>query len=224
MFRSYFVIFVLILGLVFQSCATLEYLDGSSKEEIRRYKMTKGEVLNEVDQLKIENTNFQRQNNILNILTKEYQKINDENKKKIAMMRYQNELLNEQIAGLKQESERSNNESQVLRIKLATFQRNHEKKKLMIKVLSGDGDLNYAKEVAKKLQEMGYTIKSVDYAPQSKFSRNTIYFAPKFKSEANRLILSLGDSTISKPLCWYSVFDLIVVSSKKSSSIVTAKK
>jgi len=48
---------------------------------------------------------------------------------------------------------------------------------LKIKVLSGTGDLSSAKEMAKELEESGYKIKAVDFAPRSNFINNTIYFA-----------------------------------------------
>jgi hypothetical protein len=86
---------------------------------------------------------------------------------------------------------------------------------LRIKVLSGDGDLNSAKEAAKKLRNMGYNIKLIDLAPRPNFSRNTVFFAPKFKNEAKSLAPGLGGAvTIFKPLSWSSVFDIIVVTGK----------
>ncbi len=86
---------------------------------------------------------------------------------------------------------------------------------LKLKVLSGDGDLNSAKRMAKKLGNMGYKIKLVDRAPRSNFLRNTVYFASGFQDEAKRLVSSLGNNTILKPLTWSSKFDIIVVTGKK---------
>ena len=65
--------------------------------------------------------------------------------------------------------------------------------------------------MAEKLKKMGYSINSIGYAPRSNFLRNTVYFAPEFKDEAEQLVVSLGGNRKSKPLNWPSVFDLIIV-------------
>jgi outer membrane protein OmpA-like peptidoglycan-associated protein len=88
--------------------------------------------------------------------------------------------------------------------------------KIKIKVLSGDGNLGSAKEMAKKLRNMGYKIEFIDHAPRSSFRQNTVFFTPKFQCEATRLVSSLGSNTIVTPLSWYSVFDLIIVTGKNS--------
>lgn len=89
---------------------------------------------------------------------------------------------------------------------------------LKIKVLSGTGDLNSAKEMAKELEKTGYKIKFVDYAPRSNFINNTIYFAEDFKSQAEKLASSIGsENAVIKPLSWPSEFDLIVVTGRTVS-------
>ena len=88
--------------------------------------------------------------------------------------------------------------------------------KLEIKVLSGNGNINSAKEMAKRLGNMGYKIKLFHYAPRSDFSQNTVYSRPKFRKEAKRLVDRLGGSTIFKDLSWPSAFDLIVVTGKNT--------
>jgi hypothetical protein len=85
-------------------------------------------------------------------------------------------------------------------------------------VLSGYGDLNSAKEMAEMLKAMGYRVKSIDYASRSSFSRNTVFFAPEFKKEAEMLVSRLGGDMILKPLSWYSIFDLVVVTGKNPVS------
>jgi hypothetical protein len=89
-----------------------------------------------------------------------------------------------------------------------------DKQELRVKVLSGDGDLSSAREMAEKLTHMGYKIRLIHYAPRSNFSRNTVYFAAKFENEAERLVRSLGGNAISKPITWFSIFDLIVVTGR----------
>lgn len=233
MFRAYLIIPILHLCFIFQGCVALEYLDGSSKEEIKEFKMTKEEMRDEMERLKIENAKLQEQ---MNTSREENERIKDENEKKMAKMRDQTELLKEQRDKLKKDSQRISEESQVLTKKLNKPEVKHETassksyelekdiRKSKIKVLSGDGNLNSAKEMAKKLRNMGYEIKLIHYAPRSNFLRNTVYFAPKFQNEAKRLVLSLGDNAISKPLTWTSVFDVIVVTGKISPKIDTGKK
>lgn len=212
MFKVYLIVLILQLGLFFQGCAPLQYLDGSSKENIKKFKITKAEIWNEMEKIKIENVNLQGQ---INILRKENQSIRD-----------QNERLNEQMENLEKEKQRIRDEDQVLATKLTKLQLKYkilssksyglEKdiRKLKIKVLSGDGNFDSAKEMAKRLRNMGYKIKLIDYAPHSHFLQNIVYSTPKFQNDAKHLVLSLGGNTIFKPLTWPSIFDLIVLTGK----------
>jgi uncharacterized FlaG/YvyC family protein len=202
MIRACLIIFIVHLCFIFQGCA-------------EEFKMTKEEMWNEMERLKVENANLQRQ---IDILREENQRIRDENENKIAEVKDENELLNEQINKLKEESKTIGDENQVLTEKLTKLQLQYELEKdigkLRVKVLSGDGDLSSAKEMAKKLKNMGYQIELIGYAPRSNFFRNTVFFAPKFENEAKRLVLSLGGNAITKPVTWSSIFDLIVVTGK----------
>ena len=215
MIRACLIIFIVHLCFIFQGCATSEHLEGSSKEEAKEFKMTKEEMGNEVQRLKVENANLQRQ---IDTLREENQRIRDENENKIAEVKDENELLNEQINKLKEENKTIGDENQVLTEKLTKLQLQYELEKdigkLRVKVLCGDGDLSSAKEMAKKLKNMGYQIKLFGYAPRSNFFRNTVFFAPKFQKRGKHLAFSLGGNTISKPLSWSSIFDLIVVTGK----------
>jgi len=276
MYRGFIIVLIMQLGFFIHGCTTLEYIDGSSKEERKQFKMSKYETMNKMEKVRAENVNLQRQIDILNILGKEKQRIIDENESKIAGLRGENQnelarlreenvLLSEQIKKLKSEKQRiiDENESKIaglrgenqnelarLReenvllseqiknltkenqkvkyenkslVKILTRQKETllsqsnalEKyiQKLKIKVLSIDSK-NSAEKMAKKLNEIGYDIKSISYAPRSKFLRNTVYFTPEFKDEAEQLVVSLGGNTTFKPLNWPSVFDLIIVTGK----------
>jgi len=215
MFRVYLIILVLQLGFTFQGCAVLERLDGSSKEEIEKLKMSKDQMWNKMEKLKIENVKLQKQ---ISVLIKENQEM--------ARKRDQNQLLNEQIKNLEEENQVIRDQNQALAKKLNSLQLKHKTflsesyhleeniREIKIKVLTGDGNLNSAKDMAKKLTNMGYKIKRIDRAPKSSFLRNTVFFAPKFQYQAKRLVSRLGGSTIVKPLNWYSIFDLIIVTGK----------
>jgi len=264
------------LGFFIHGCTTLEHIDSSSNEELKKFKTSKYGMMHEIEKVKADNVNLQRQIDILNILVKEKQRIIDEKESKVAglrgeneneviRLREENELLSEQIKKLKSENQRiidekestiaglrGENENEVIRlreenellseqitklksenqkvkyenkslVKILTRQKdtllsqmNALKKyiqKLKVKVLSIDSK-NSAEKMAKKLSAIGYDIKSISYAPQSKFSRNTVYFVPEFKDEAEQLVVSLGGNTTFKPLNWPSVFDLIIVTEK----------
>jgi len=221
------------LGFFIHGCTTLEHIDSSSKEELKKFKMSKYEMIYEMEKVKADNVNLQRQIDVLNALVKENQRISEEkestiaglrgeNENEVVRLREENELLREQIKNVTKENQKVKYENKSL-VKILTRQKstllsqsNALKKyiqKLKIKVLSRDSK-NYAEKMAKRLNEIGYDIKSVSYAPQSKFSRNTVYFAQEFKDEAEQLVVSLGGNTTFKPLNWPSVFDLIIVTEK----------
>ena len=231
MFRIYLVILILHLGLIFQGCSALKNLGGSSKEEAKGLEVTQEEMSNEAKRLKIENADLKEQ---INLLSEENNAIRDENANKMVKMSDEKKLLQSQLNTLKEENQKISKENQTLYKNMADLRLKYQtlpsKKfppapyklaepekdigKFKIKALSGDGDLNSAKKIAKKLRDMGYTIKLIDRSPRSNFSHNTVFFAPKFQNEAEQLASRLGDNTISKPLSWSSVFDLIVVTGR----------
>jgi hypothetical protein len=233
MYRGFIIVLIMQLGFFIHGCTTLEHIDGSSKEELKTFKMSKYGMIREMEKFKADTVNLQRQIDILNTLVKEKQRIIDEKESTIAGLRGENEnevirlreenvLLSEQIKNVTKENQKITYENKSL-VKILARQKetllsqtNALKKyiqKLKIKVLSIDSK-NSAEKMAKKLNEIGYDIKSVSYAPQSKFSRNTVYFIQEFKDEAEQLAVSLGGNTTFKPLNLPSVFDLIVVTEK----------
>jgi cell division protein FtsB len=200
-----------------------EYFDGSSKKEIKKIKMTKDEMWDEMEKLKTENQRLRTQ---INILKKDNQRMRGETENKTEVTKDQNVLLNEQLNKLTKENQRLTAENRALSEKITSLQSKYgtplsksyelkkDKPKLMIKVLSGDGDLNSAKKMAKKLRNMGYEIESIHLAPRSDFTRNIVYYKAECQDEAKHLVSGLGGNTISKPLTWSSVFDIIVVTGK----------
>jgi len=78
-------------------------------------------------------------------------------------------------------------------------------------VLSGDGKIESAKKMAKRISTLGYRVESVGMSENTDYPANTVYFAPNHKAQAKSLASKLGKDTISKPLSWKSVFHLIVV-------------
>ena len=99
--------------------------------------MTKEEMWNEMERLKIKNLKLQRQ---IGILEKENQRIRGENESKMAMTRDQNALLNEQMDKLRDENQRIRDENQVLAEKLTNLQLKDE-------TLSSKPNMNRKKRV-----------------------------------------------------------------------------
>lgn len=84
-------------------------------------------------------------------------------------------------------------------------------KSIRLKVLSGEGKIDSARRMAKRLTAMGYRVENVGMAEGSDYPANTVYFAADYKREAKALASRLGKDTIVKPLTWKSVFGIIVV-------------
>ena len=92
-----------------------------------------------------------------------------------------------------------------------TVEKGVEPKVLRVKVLSGNGKMSSARAMSEKLKKLGYKIENTGLAPRSNFDVITIYFAPDYKSEAQRVATQLGGGAIAKPLTWPSGFHMIVV-------------
>lgn len=220
MFRTYAFIFIMVIGAFLHGCATLEYLDGSSQEDVKKFKMNKSEMYDELQKLQAENETLRRQMASAEELNRQ---LREENEKKLAHVSEQNRSLNQEVDRLKQDQQRISQENEALKNKPAGVPAQTETapaapatvsknaKGLKIKVLYGNADPQSAAKMAQRLKNMGHDIQVVDQAPRSNFNITTIYFAPNSKYEAKRLISDLGDEILLKPLSWSSKFDLIVV-------------
>ncbi len=220
MFRTYALILILSMGFVFYGCTAFEFLDGSSGEEIEAFKMNKREMYAELNELKSENEKLQRQIDITNA---QNQRFRVETGKKYAQAIERNRTLAQENNKLKEDNQRITDENENLKKRPAETQVKAKTSapvsrkavkgigRLKIKVLSGDGNFNSAKKMAKKLRKSGYTIQLVDQAHRSDFKKTTVYFAPKFKYEAKRLMSKLGGNPALKSLSWPSKFNLIIV-------------
>ena len=103
MFRSYSLITIMVLGVFFHGCTTLEYLDGSSEEDVKKIKMSKSEMQDEMQRLEVENEKLQRQIESTKELN---QQLRDENEKKLAHVSEQNRSLNQEVDRLKKDHQR----------------------------------------------------------------------------------------------------------------------
>jgi hypothetical protein len=212
-------------GLGLYGCAGIDQPDRDVKAKpmAQATQGKKNEAWIEKERLRLENAELQRQIAVLNA---ENQRIIREHENKMARLKTLNQLLNKEIEALREQNRGTMSENLLVKRKqsepkgrkeLAT----HEQEEsgadvgaLKIKVLSGDGNLASAQEMAKRLGRMGYKIKAIDLAPQSSFLRDTVYFTSRSHLQAKRLLSRLGSNAILKPLTWRSVFDLIIVTGK----------
>ena len=91
-----------------------------------------------------------------------------------------------------------------------------DKKKIYMKVLSGDGDVNFARAMANELENLGYKVAHIEMASRSSSMQNTVFYAPDFQNEARRLADSLAGKPVLKPISWPSIFDIIVVTGREN--------
>ena len=225
MLRVYLMVLALWGGFGLYGCAGIDQPDRDVKAKpmAQATQGTKDEAWIEKERLRLENAELQRQIAVLNA---ENQRIIREHENKMARLKTLNQLLNKEIEALREENRGIMSEDLLVKRKQSQFQgrkefatREQEESRadvgsLKIKVLSGDGNLASAREMAKRLGGMGYKIKAIDLAPQSSFLRDTVYFTSKSRQQAIRLLSHLGSNAILKPLTWPSVFDLIIVTGK----------
>ena|SRR5437588_4170613 len=67
-----------------------------------------------------------------------------------------------------------------------------------VSVLNGSGDINYTRQVASRVQALGYSVKHVGRANSFSYPQTAVYFPPKCEGLALRLAKQLGVPT--KPL------------------------
>jgi transcriptional regulator with XRE-family HTH domain len=67
-----------------------------------------------------------------------------------------------------------------------------------VNVLNGSGDVNYTRQVASRVQALGYTIKHVGRANSFSYPQTAVYFPPRCEALALRLARQLG--VTAKPL------------------------
>jgi len=87
MFRGFIIVLIMQLGFFIHGCATLKHIDGNSNEELKKFKTSKYGMMHEIEKVKADNVNLQRQVDVLNILVKEKQRIIDEKESKVAGLR-----------------------------------------------------------------------------------------------------------------------------------------
>ncbi len=99
---------------------------------------------------------------------------------------------------------------------VAPAQTVHEKKdtglkSIRVKVLSGNGKMSSAKKMAQRLTKFGYRVAVVGMAATPDYATDIVYYKSGFEKKAADMARKIGGKTITKPLTWSSVFDIIVV-------------
>ncbi|MCU0679315.1 MAG: BREX-1 system adenine-specific DNA-methyltransferase PglX [Planctomycetes bacterium] len=120
------------------------------------------------------------------------------------------ETLKKQIEELKAQRDALRNEKTAFEEKPAKL------RAARIKVLTGDGKLASAKQMAETVTAMGYKVEKVDKAPTANFSRHTVFYAPDSRKDADNITKRLGGNAVARPLSWPSIFKIIVVVGKTS--------
>jgi len=195
----------------FQGCGALDFFQGDSEEGAKETASSKEQVSKEITRLKNENIDLKQK---VDALKKENEGIRENTLNEISKAEGKSGVLKEELKNLREENRKIENENKRLKKRLEKFTQKRDLRALKIKVLSGDGSLDSAKLMSKRLIGMDYEVRLIGFAPRSNFKKNTVYFAPKFEKEGRTLVSHLGADTALKPLTWSSVFDLIVVAVK----------
>lgn len=201
MFKKCHLIAMVISFFVFGGCTVFEYLDGSSEEEMERHRMTRAELETELKDAEIENVYLKKR---VDVLEKDNEEMRVENEKALEGLKSDTTDEKKDVGNEKAVEQKETSDTQAVK----------DIGKLKIKVLSGDGNIRSAKQMASRLKKMGYHVKRVDFAPKSTFSKNTLFFAAGTRKQAEALSRRLGGSTVLKPLSWSSIFDIIVVTGR----------
>ncbi len=118
------------------------------------------------------------------------------------------QALKKQIDELKTRRDAIRNEKTTIEEQLAKL------RALRIKVLTGDGQLASASQMAEMVTAMGYKVEKVDMAPTANFSRHTVFYAPDARKDAENITKRMGGNAVAIPLSWPSVFNIILVAGK----------
>ena len=194
----------------FFGCGTLAKLDGTSEKDIKKSKMSKDQMREEIQKLEAHNRRLKEENEVL---VNENKKI-DGIKGQIKELIEENERLSNEKKSLETKIAWQNVEKEELEKKLSSSSNLKDIGKLKIKVLTGDGNLASAQNMANRMKQMGYQIKMIDRAPKATFLQDTVYFTSNVKKDAKALAARLGGSAVLKPLSWSSEFNIIVVTGK----------
>lgn len=197
-------------------CAALQYFDGSSDEQVKKFTMSKEELQKEVESLQSGNESLREALDRKQAQLNTYDAKEKANLKAISDGQARIESLEKEKNTLFEENKKLKSAAVVKEEALAEKQVREQAqaaaaKELRIKVLTGTGELSAARKLSKKLTDLGYKVERMDRAPTTNFSSDTVFFAKDKEKEAKELAGRLGKETVVKPMTWSSIFDIIVV-------------
>ncbi len=85
---------------------------------------------------------------------------------------------------------------------------------IRLKVLSGNGKISSAQSMSRKLKAFGYRVEDTGLASRTNYRVHTVYYAAGYKGQAQRIAAQLGSGTVTAPLTWPSIFNVIVVAGR----------
>jgi|Deesub1362A_J573_1020465.scaffolds.fasta_scaffold00165_40 predicted RNase H-like nuclease (RuvC/YqgF family) len=196
--RASLIVLALILGFSISACANLD-----KRIDVNAQKISSLETESETLRTHIESLDAQ-----INDLDSKMESVNSQ------LEDFSGQVY--KIENLEKETQRISYGQQEIEQRLAALEQKIEAlfSNPKIKVLSGDGKLSSAKKMSKKLKKMGFNVVRIDYAPRSDFKRNVVFYSQNFQNAAKRIAEGLDKNTAIKPLTWFSVFDIIVVTGK----------
>lgn len=217
MCRTIYTTFAVIACVFFFGCSTMQYLDGSSSEDMEQFRASKGELWNEVKKLKQDN---EASRNVIREKQGEINRLSAQManlKEGVEAAKKETEDLKKEIQKIEEAKQidvvKSESEDKQAKDQTAPVtEKRIDAKLLKIKVLSGNGKISSAKALSAKLTELGYRVENVGMAPRSDFKTNTVYYAPEYQNEAKHMAAQLGSDAMCRPLTWSSAFHIIVVS------------
>ncbi len=209
MYRIWLCVFFALLLPAFQGCGVFDSLKGDSGDKTGS-EVNRSQVQKDMDRLKAENIDLKQQIAYMKKVSKQSL---EESQQELEKMNDARKALEKEVRSLREAPHRITLENSQLK-QQPQVSRNVASRGLKIKVLSGDGDLNSARVMQKKLEGMAYEIGAIGHAPRSNFNKNTVYFKPQFEKEGEHLLSELGDNAVMRPLTWPSIFDIIIVTGK----------
>jgi hypothetical protein len=204
---------LLLLFLMTTGCTLFRFVDDSSPEEIEKFETPKDELWKQSQSLKRWNAVYQQQ---LADQQTEITRMNTE----LASCRTEIARADGRVMELSKTIDSLNAQMKQRQEVVQTTppppkEPVKERTPVTIKVLAGNGNIASAKSLSKRLDKMGYPVKSIDKASRSDYKVNTIFFGSGYETTAAILAKKLGRGAITKPLTWRSIFNVIIVTGSK---------
>jgi len=170
----------------------------------------RSQIQKDIDRLKAENIDLKQQIAYMKTVSK---KTLEDCQEELEKGKDERQTLQEEVRRLRDANHRIALENSQLKQKPQPSS-TISSKALKIKVLSGDGNLNSARMMKKRLEELACETDAIGLAPRSDFKKTTLYVKAGCEKEGQLLASGLGDNTVMRPLTWSSIFDIIIVTGR----------